>query len=302
MASVTAIFEEPSRRIDAPSGAVSWPAVFAGAIAAAALSLILLVLGTGLGLSVVSPWSTREPSAEAIGWATIGWIAFMALASSGLGGYIAGRLRVRWPSVHLDEVYFRDTAHGFLAWAVATLLTAAVLTSAIGTIVGAGAKVGAGVASAGAQAVGQAAQSMAAQSGGAQDLAYDIDPLFRGAVGGPAAPAPDASFATTRDELARIFRNEMQGDALSVENTRYIGQVVAQRTGLSQQEAEARVTATFQAARNRFQQAEAKAKAVADQARKAGAKTALWIFVSLLLGAFFASLMATYGGRRRDMY
>jgi hypothetical protein len=292
------------RRADAPTGpgAVSWPAVLAGAVAAAALSLILLVLGTGLGLSVVSPWATRDASPQAIGWATILWIAFMALASSGLGGYIAGRLRVRWPSVHLDEVYFRDTAHGFLAWAVATLLTAAVLTSAIGTIVGAGAKAGAQITSAGAQAVGQAAQTMAAQPGGMQDLAYDIDPLFRAPAGGAAIASPDASFATTRDELARIFRNEMQGDALSVENTRYIGQVVSQRTGLSQQEAEARVTATFDAARKRFQQAEARAKAVADQARKVGAKTALWIFVSLLLGAFFASLMATYGGRRRDMY
>jgi hypothetical protein len=305
MASVTAIFEETtSRRVDAPGGlgAISWPAVLAGAVAAAALSLILLVLGTGLGLSVVSPWSTRDTSVEAIGWATILWIAFMALASSGLGGYIAGRLRVRWPSVHLDEVYFRDTAHGFLAWAVATLLTAALLTSAIGTILGAGAKVGAGVAAAGAQAVGQVAQSTAAQAGGAQDAAlYDIDPLFRNPAGPPAAAA-DASFATTREEIARIFRNEMQGDALPVNDTRYIAQVVAQRTGLSEQEAEARVTATFDAARNRFQQAEARARAVADQARKAGAKTALWIFVSLLLGAFFASLMATYGGRRRDMY
>jgi hypothetical protein len=304
MATVTGLFDETLRRADAAPapGAVSWPAVLAGAVAAAALSLILLVLGTGLGLSVVSPWATREASPQAIGWATIAWIAFMALASSGLGGYIAGRLRVRWPSVHLDEVYFRDTAHGFLAWAVATLLTAAVLTSAIGTIVGAGAKTGAGVASAGVQAVGQVAQSMAVPSGSAQDLAYDLDPLFRAPAGAPVAAAPDASFATTRDELARIFRNEMQGDALSVENTRYIGQVVSQRTGLSPQEAEARVTATFDAARKRFQQAEAKAKAVADQARKAGAKTALWIFVSLLLGAFFASLMATYGGRRRDMY
>lgn len=303
MASVTAIFDDTRR--DAPGGfsAVSWPAVVAGAIAAAALSLILLVLGTGLGLSLVSPWAARGASAQAIGWSTILWIGFTALASSGLGGYIAGRLRVRWPSLNLDEVYFRDTAHGFLAWAVATLLTAAVLASAIGTVLGAGATVGAGAAAGGAQAAGQVVQAAAQPTNApATRSTYDVDALFRPAADTTGATAPDASFATTRDEIASIFYNEMQGDALSPEDTRYVGQVVAQRTGLSQQDAEARVTAAFDAARNRMQQAEARARAVADQARKAGAKTALWIFVSLLLGAFFASLMATYGGRRRDMY
>jgi hypothetical protein len=186
---------------------------------------------------------------------------------------------------------------------VATLLTAAVLTSAIGAILGVGATVGAGAAQGGAQAVGQVVQAAAQPANASVTRStYDVNALFRPATGTTAATAPDASFATTRDEIASIFYNEMQGDALSPEDTRYVGQVVAQRTGLSQQDAEARVTAAFDAARNRARQAEAKAKAVADQARKAGAKTALWIFVSLLLGAFFASLMATYGGRRRDMY
>src|SRR4051812_9691746 len=110
---------------DARGSAVSWGAIFAGAAAAAALSLILLVLGVGLGLSVVSPWSHTD--ASTIGTSTIVWIAFVQLAASGLGGYLAGRLRVRWASVHSDEVFFRDTAHGLLSWAVATLFTAAIL-------------------------------------------------------------------------------------------------------------------------------------------------------------------------------
>ena len=92
--------------------AVSWAAIFAGAAGAAALSLILLILGTGLGLSSVSPWADRGASASTFGVSTIVWITFTQLAASGMGGYLAGRLRTRWASTHTDEVYFRDTAHG----------------------------------------------------------------------------------------------------------------------------------------------------------------------------------------------
>jgi len=114
------------------ASAVSWAAIVAGAVGAAALSLILLLLGTGLGLSSVSPWAGQGASASTFGISTILWVSFTQLAAAGMGGYLAGRLRTRWAATHTDEVYFRDTAHGFLAWAVATLLTAAVLTSAVG--------------------------------------------------------------------------------------------------------------------------------------------------------------------------
>ena len=120
---------------DRPASAVAWAAILAGAAGAAALSLILLILGVGLGLSSVSPFANSGASATTFGVSTIVWITFTQLAASGLGGYMAGRLRMRWAATHVDEVYFRDTAHGFLAWAIATLATAAMLTSAVGAIV-----------------------------------------------------------------------------------------------------------------------------------------------------------------------
>jgi hypothetical protein len=104
--------------------AVAWGAVIAGAIGAAALSLVLLLLGGGLGLAVISPWSSRGVSDEAAALSTVLWITIVQLLASGLGGYLAGRLRTRWTTVRTDEVFFRDTAHGFLAWAVATLSSA----------------------------------------------------------------------------------------------------------------------------------------------------------------------------------
>ncbi len=91
---------------------VSWGAILAGAVAAAALSLILLMLGAGLGLSNVSPWSYNT---TVMGASAIAWLTFTQLAASGVGGYLAGRLRIKWSNMHVNEVYFRNTAHGLLA-------------------------------------------------------------------------------------------------------------------------------------------------------------------------------------------
>jgi hypothetical protein len=119
-----------------PERATSWAAIAAGAVAAAALSLILLALGTGLGLSAVSPWSYEGASAKSIGIAGAAWLLLMSALASGLGGYLAGRLRAKWIDVDADEAFFRDTAHGFLAWAVATVISAAILTSAASSMAG----------------------------------------------------------------------------------------------------------------------------------------------------------------------
>src|SRR5688500_19554273 len=125
------VYDTPTGRTATYSGtttsgpsAVSWAAIFAGAAAAAALSFVLLILGTGLGMSSLSPWANEGASAKALGIGTGLWIIFMQLASSALRGYIAGRLRTKWVALHTDEVAFRDTAHGVLAWRVSTLFTA----------------------------------------------------------------------------------------------------------------------------------------------------------------------------------
>lgn len=293
---------------DSKSG-VSWAAIFAGAVAAAALSLILLLLGTGLGFSSVSPWTNQGASVAAVGVAAILWVTFTQLAASGLGGYLAGRLRTKWAGLHTDEVYFRDTAHGFLAWAVATLLTATLLTSVVGSIVGAGAQAGASVVggvasaatSAGAGAAGAAAGQSSASSEGSGPMSYFIDSLFRKDASATNAAAPDAASADSSAEVSRIFLNSIRTRALPPEDAKYVGQVVAQRTGLSPQDAEKRVNDTYAKAQMELNEAQAKVKAAADTARKTSAYAALWLVVSLLIGAFVASFAATWGGRRRDL-
>src|SRR3954468_18801837 len=136
-------------------------AIFAGAAGAAVLSLVLFVLGTGLGLAAVSPWARDGISGTTAGVSSIVWVTIVQLLASGLGGYLAGRLRTRWVTVHTNEVFFRDTAHGFLAWSVATLLMATLLSSAIGGVLSTGAKAGSAVA--GSMAVAGAGAASAAE-------------------------------------------------------------------------------------------------------------------------------------------
>src|SRR5689334_5794205 len=162
--------------------AVSWAAIIAGAVGAAALSLVLFLLGTGLGLAAASPWAGEGISGKAASLSTIAWVTLVQLLASALGGYLAGRLRSRWVSVHTDEVYFRDTAHGFLAWAVATLLMATLMSSAIGGAISAGAKAGGEVAKTVTMAGAGAGAAMASTAGdktAPNPLAYSVDTLFR---------------------------------------------------------------------------------------------------------------------------
>ena len=295
----------------AANSAVSWGAILAGAAAAAALSLILLVLGTGLGLSAMSPWAQAGATAATLGVSTIVWITLTQLLASGMGGYLAGRLRTKWVAVHTDEVFFRDTAHGFLAWAVASLATAALLTSAIGAIVSGGVQAGASVAGGAANAALTAGATVAGSQAtrsetGSGPMNYFVDSLFRKDVTGSATSAAssgaaEAGQSAPTSEVTRILLNSVRTGALPSEDVRYVGQVVAQRTGLSQADAETRVNDTYTRLQTKLRDAEATARDAADKARKASAYAALWLFVSLLIGAFVASLAATFGGRQRDL-
>jgi hypothetical protein len=236
------------------------------------------------------------------------------MLASVLGGYLAGRLRTRWVTVHSNEVYFRDTAHGFLAWAVATLLMATLLSSAIASSVSLGVKAGGAALATAAAPVAAAAPAAAAAAGNGesdtQGPGYYVDLLFRAPASGsraaPAAPAPTAAEGAAQaaevdtGEVARVFAHAISSGELTREDAQHLGQLVAAKTGLSSAEADQRVTDTFNRFKSSIDEAAAKAKAATDEARKASAATALWLVVSLLIGAFLASLAATFGGRLRD--
>jgi hypothetical protein len=252
---------------------VSWPAVTAGAIVMCALTLILLAFGTGLGLSMVSPWAGSGVSATTFKIGTGLYLLVIAMLASSIGGYIAGRLRTRWIGVHSDEVYFRDTAHGFIAWALASVLGAVLLASPASNMIG-------GAASEATRATTSAANQAGPMSGYVDTLMRSDAPSAQGA----------GNTQEQRGEMDRLFaRSFRSGSELKPADREYIARVVAARTGLSQADADKRVNEVV-----------TQVKSDLDTARKASAQLAFWLTASLLLGAFCASLAATEGGGLRD--
>jgi hypothetical protein len=110
-----------------PRLAASWPAIIIGAFFAIVVSLMLLALGSGLGFATILPGSDRADLTPALLVTTAIWLIVTQWVSSGLGGYIAGRLRTRWRGTRTPEILFRDTAHGLVTWAVATVVVAALI-------------------------------------------------------------------------------------------------------------------------------------------------------------------------------
>jgi hypothetical protein len=272
--------------IEASSSAVSWAAIVAGAFVAASSSLILLSLGSGLGLASVSPWSNSGASATTFTVMTGIWLIVVQWIASGTGGYLTGRLRTKWVGTHTHEVFFRDTAHGFLTWAVAAVIGAALLASAASSIVGGGTRAAATIASGAAQGAAGLAQSGPSAVGG-----YDVDFLFR-------SDKPDANSSTTeaRAETTRILANGLTAGTFTDADRTYLAQQVAARTGISQDDAQKRVDDVIA----RVKAAQVKALQTADAARKAASAFAIFTALSMLIGAFIACAASALGGQQRD--
>lgn len=247
---------------------ISWSAVIGGAFVAAAMSLLLLTLGTGIGLSAISPWSYRGASSSAVSAGAILWLIIVQILASALGGYLAGRTRTKWADVHTHEVYFRDTAHGFLVWCVGLVITAAFLASAAAAVVGSG--------------IGMAGASAPEAEIGPN--AYFVDSLFRSDR--QTAERVDGSMDA---EAELIFARAIRERDMPTADRMYLAQLVSARTGLTQTDAQRRVSDLFEQARQ-----------AADNARRAAAHSLYWAFLALLIGAFCATYATTIGGRQRD--
>jgi hypothetical protein len=251
------------------ASAVSWGAIFAGGFAAAGISLVLLAFGAGLGLSTISPWSGVGVTTKFK--VTVGiYFIVMAILASAVGGYLTGRLRTRWVSAHTREVFFRDTAHGLISWAFATVLSLTMLAAPASAL------------------LGGATAALAGDNANAASITDGfVDHLIRPAASGNASAGDMLAW---RGEAGRLYAAALKnGEDLSNADRAYLAQIVATHTGLSAADAAERVTATFTDAR-----------AAADQVRKATAQMSLWVAASLLAGALAASLAAIEGGGLRD--
>ena len=298
--------------------AASWPAILAGAFVAIATSIILLAFGSGLGFAMVSPWPGRGVSATGFTVNAAIWLIVSQWLSAALGGYIAGRLRTKWVGTHTHEVFFRDTAHGLVTWSVATVAVAALLAGSVTSGVGGALHAVGGAASAGLQgaAAGAAAGPPGMPGGGpSAAMTYDIDKLFRSGSGGAASgvagasagsassnagsPAPGMDMSSDpRVEAVYIAFHAAAnpGQGVSDDDRAYLAQLVQAQTGVTPAEAQKRVDDFVTATIN----AENKARAAVDAARKGAAEASIFTALALLVGAFIASVSAALGGRLRD--
>jgi hypothetical protein len=263
-----AVIEEET--IVPSASAVTWPAIAAGALIALAVSLILFSLGSGLGFAAASPWGDVASTAAKISIGAAIWLIVVQWIASAAGGYLAGRLRTRWHGTHTHEVFFRDTAHGLLAWGFATVVVAIIAAMAAASTTGA------------AVAVAPAAPN----------FAYDADALYRTPTG------DETALAAPRAEAMRLLGVAALRGNVDPADHDYLVASVAARTGVTPAEAAQRVDAVF--ARER--QAAADAAVAADKARGAAATLGFMTALAMVVGAFIASLAGALGGAERDKH
>lgn len=270
--------------------ALAWGPVIGGAVTASATTIILLLLGSGVGLTMISPWAGESASFTTVSVTAAIWFVVVQWLSSALGGYLTGRLRTKWTGIHTDEVFFRDTAHGFLSWALATIVVAGLAGSAFTSLVGTGVQAASSAATA---TVG--ATTAAAAAGNEPDMAtgYFTDLLLRPQDLSARAQTDDAA-ATT--EISRILMQGAANGEVPEADRAYVAAIVASRAGVPPDEARTRVDQVLQ----QIEDAKNAALKAAEEARKSAATVAMLGALSLLLGAFIASAAAALGGRQRD--
>jgi hypothetical protein len=271
---------------ESSTSAVSWAAIIAGAFVAASATVLLVALGAGLGFASISPWPNSGASVTAFTAATAIWFIVTQWISSGAGGYITGRLRTRWVGTHTHEVFFRDTAHGLVTWAVATVIGALLLATAASSITAVGLHAAATIGSGAAQGVANQA------SNGPIVSPYDVDTLFRAAT----TPDANSSAADARAETARILAKGLPTGDVSAADRNYVSQLIAARSGISQSDAQKRLDEVIA----QLLIAQTKAQQAADAAHKAAAAAAICTALSMLIGAFIACVAAALGGHERD--
>ncbi len=280
---------------------LEWGPVILGALGASAISIVLPTFGAALGLTAVSPYPWAGISARGLAVLSAAYAALVTVASFGAGGYLAGRLRTPWSTAPLDEAHFRDGAHGFGVWALAIVLDDLLAASGVSGIVKTAVQTTTAVAAAGAAgAAANPATGAAVNRLSTEPTDYAVDRLLAPApTAAAAAPAPDGnrpSRAELAAPIARIFAANLRNPQLDARDRATLVQLVVQRTGMPQADAEKRVDEAFADLKT----AEQKARDAAEQARKAGLIAAFAAAAILAIACAAACGGAAMGARHRD--
>lgn len=253
---------------------ISWGAIFAGVAIALSIQLLLNLLGLGIGASTINVRQGETPgSGLAIGAGV--WFAVSALLSLFAGGWAAGRLA---------GVPSREDGmlHGFTTWSVTTIATICLLSSAVGGLIGGSASLLGKVGS----ATGQGASSIAP---GVTDLVSQATGITPADVKQQAGDlASDPRFQTF------ISQSVSQGN-VTPEAQQALATLVAQKQGVSPEQANQEVSGWEQRLQQAKEQAKTTAANAADGAAAGVSRAGLWSFAALLLGAIAAALGGLLG-------
>lgn len=269
---------------------LSWPAIFAGVTLAIAIQLVLALLGTGIGLSLVDPVQGTTPAASSFGTgAGLYWVV-STMISLGVGSYVAARVA----GVHAR---FDGLVHGLTIWALTSILTVYLITSAVGGIIGGAFRTVGNVASAAGQSAGATAPAIAKAAG------VDESDIRNEAAAYLTAVPADPNAMTRQEaqkEIARQLPDLAASGAKGEQAENRIVVIVAAQQKISEAEARQRVDA----AKSRYNAAKIAAidtaKTTVDNAAGGAAGTSFLIVIALIIGAAAAGLGAVAASRHED--
>lgn len=271
---------------DSDRSYIDWPAIFAGTVLATAISFVLLTFGSAIGLSLTSAYEGRGMSLFWFAIAAGLWVLWVQISSFMAGGYLTGRMRRRNYDATEHESDIRDGSHGLVMWGLAVLLGALVAFSGVSAV----------VSTATGAATTVAAGAAAGAAGNADELMPSGDSLLVDRLLRSSNPSGQAGAGDNRGEVGRIIEGALSDGELADADRQYLASVVSARSGLTQEEAQARVDETWAQA----QEAKATAEAAAETARRIGLVAAFLTAASLFASAIGAYYGATLGGNHRD--
>jgi hypothetical protein len=271
---------------DSDHSYIDWPAIIAGTVLATAISFVLMTFGSAIGLTLTSAYEGRGMTLFWFAIAAALWMLWVQISSFMAGGYLTGRMRRRNYDATEYESDIRDGSHGLIMWAVCVLLGALIAFSGISAV----------VATATGAASTVAAGAAAGAAGNADEMLGEGDSLLVDRLLRSTNATAQPTTADNRGEVGRIIAGALEDDELADADRQYLASIVAARSGLTQEEAQARVDETWSQA----QQARAVAEEAAETARRVGLIAAFLTAASLFASAIGAYFGATLGGNHRD--
>jgi len=271
---------------DSDHSYIDWPAIIAGTVLATAISFVLMTFGSAIGLTLTSAYEGRGMTLFWFAIAAALWMLWVQISSFMAGGYLTGRMRRRNYDATEYESDIRDGSHGLIMWAVCVLLGALIAFSGVSAV----------VATATGAASTVAAGAAAGAAGNADEMLGEGDSLLVDRLLRSTNATAQPTTADNRGEVGRIIAGALEDDELADADRQYLASIVAARSGLTQEEAQARVDETWAQA----QQARAVAEEAAETARRVGLIAAFLTAASLFASAIGAYFGATLGGNHRD--